>query len=356
LWWLRKAPSLPKKSDTWKVTPIGSPQLKQDTPKRKMKTLKSLSLPQETEPFSSGNSITNPKPPQTSESPFNHSPDTLTSSATLLLRMTTTIFSPHLGIELLDSGIWELERLPKDSLKMGIAKKSSPALSPQTEDTFCHQDQTERSSSGTLRVTVNTPSKSTTTTTGSQKSDLSLPHQRLQLEDNTSHPSDGTDTSRSGTTKPSTLKTALECTTEASMPSLSPPEETSLLLEEKTRKLEFSISVMLKSLLQAMMLDHQSTALLSIQDATGSPLVLKLDGKFGTSKPRTPLSLLKETSNLKERRAFKRNSQRRPKLTNSTKWPQSPGTPSETDFSLVSATVTLKSLKLLNKKLTDDSM
>jgi len=76
---------------------------------------------------------------------------------------------------------------------------------------------------------------------------------------------------------------------------------------------------MLKSQLQAMMQDHLLTASPSTQDAIGLPLELKLDIKFGTSKPRTPQSLEKEASRLKERRTWKRNNQRRLKLTNSIK-------------------------------------
>ena len=111
---------------------------------------------------------------------------------------------------------------------MDTAKKFFLVLFPQTEDTFSPQDLIEISSSGTLRVTANTLSRSLIITTGSQKLDLSPLHQRPQSEDNTSHQLDGMAILKSGITKHSTLKTASKSTTEALMLSLFLLEETLL--------------------------------------------------------------------------------------------------------------------------------
>jgi|NOAtaT_7_FD_contig_41_2829313_length_1122_multi_3_in_0_out_0_2 hypothetical protein len=76
---------------------------------------------------------------------------------------------------------------------------------------------------------------------------------------------------------------------------------------------------MLKNQPQAMMLELQLIALLSILDAIGLLLELKLGIKFGISKPRILQSLDKETSKLKERKISKKDHQRRLRLINSIK-------------------------------------
>jgi hypothetical protein len=111
---------------------------------------------------------------------------------------------------------------------MDTAKKFFLALFPQTGDTFSPRDPIEISSSGTLRATANTLSRSSIITTGSPKLDLSPLHPRPQSEDSTSHQLDGTAILKSGTTKPSTLRTASKSTTEALMLSLFLLEETLL--------------------------------------------------------------------------------------------------------------------------------
>ena len=97
-----------------------------------------------------------------------------------------------------------------------------------TEDISSPQELIRKSNSGMLKVTASTPSKSTTTVIGFLRSDSSPPQPRLQLEVNISPPSDGTDISRSGTTRPSTSRTASRYMTAPSTPSLFLPEETSL--------------------------------------------------------------------------------------------------------------------------------
>ena len=159
------------------------------------------------------------------------------------------------------------------------------------EDTFSHQVLTDKLNSGTLKVIVYTPLRTITTTIGFLKLDSSQ-LQRIQLEDYSLHQLDGTDILKSGTTKLSTLKIHSRLMMETLMLLLFHQEETILLLEEKTKKLEFMISVMLKSQPQFTMLELQSTVLLSTQEAHGLPLELKTDGKFGTLKLKTMLSLL----------------------------------------------------------------
>lgn len=68
-----------------------------------------------------------------------------------------------------------------------------------------------------------------------------------------------------------------------------------------------------------MMQDPLLTALLSILDAIGLLLELKLDIKFGISKLKILQLLDKEISRLKERKTSKRNNQRKLKLINSIK-------------------------------------
>ena len=68
-----------------------------------------------------------------------------------------------------------------------------------------------------------------------------------------------------------------------------------------------------------MMQDPLLTALLSILDAIGLLLELKLDIKFGISKLKILQLLDKEISRLKERKTLKKNNQRKLKLINSIK-------------------------------------
>jgi hypothetical protein len=77
----------------------------------------------------------------------------------------------------------------------------------------------DKSSSGTSRVTANTPLRNITTTIGFLKLDSSPPHPRLPAqEDNISPQSDGTDILRFGTIKPSTSRTASRPMTATSTP------------------------------------------------------------------------------------------------------------------------------------------
>ena len=140
-----------------------------------------------------------------------------------------TIISFHLhGIDLSDSGISELERPLRDSLKTAILKKFFHVPFPLTEDTSFLQELIDKSNFGTLKVTANTLLNSTTIAIGFLRLDSSLPQLKHQLEDNSFHLSDGTDILRSGITKPSILRIVLRFMTEVSMPSLSHQEETLL--------------------------------------------------------------------------------------------------------------------------------
>ena len=79
--------------------------------------------------------------------------------------ITTISFHPH-GTDLSDSGILELEKPLRDSLKMDTPRKFFHALSHLTEDIFFPQELINKSNSGTLKVTASTLSKSTTTAIG----------------------------------------------------------------------------------------------------------------------------------------------------------------------------------------------
>ena len=79
--------------------------------------------------------------------------------------ITTISFHPH-GTDLSDSGILELEKPLRDSLKMDTPRKFFHALSHPTEDIFFPQELINKSNSGTLKVTASTLSKSTTTAIG----------------------------------------------------------------------------------------------------------------------------------------------------------------------------------------------
>jgi hypothetical protein len=172
----------------------------------------------------------------------------------------TTIISFHLlGIDLSDFGTSEQERLLKDSLKMVTLKKFFHVLFHLTEDISFHLELINKSSFGMLKVTVSILSKSITIVIGFPRLDSFLLQPKLQSEVNSFPQSDGTDILRSGTIKPLILKTVLKSTMEALMQLLFHQEETLLSLEEKIKKLEFSIFQMLKSLPQAMMLDHLLT-------------------------------------------------------------------------------------------------
>jgi hypothetical protein len=221
------------------------------------------------------------------------------------------------------------------------------------EDTFCHQALINKSNYGMLRETVSTQLKTTTIKIGSQKLDLSQLPLKHQPQGNSFPLLDGTDILKSGITKPSTLRTPSEPMIQTSTLLQFLQEETTSSPAEKIKKLEFSTLPMLKSQPQCTMLDHQLTAWLLTQDATGSQLELKTDGKFGTSNQKIlQLSLTVNTS-FRERKTYKKSKARRSRLINSIKLHQLPGTPSETDYLLVSATVLLKLLKSLKRKLTE---
>jgi len=76
---------------------------------------------------------------------------------------------------------------------------------------------------------------------------------------------------------------------------------------------------MSKSLPLAMTLEPPSIVLPSTLVAIGSLSEQRSDGKYGTLRPRIPLSLEKETSISKERKLWKKSNQRRPKLKSSIK-------------------------------------
>lgn len=338
--------------DTFRDIAIGSLPSKLDTHKRKTKIPKFWSQPQETRPSWSGNSTKTQRSFQNSDNQSKALLDTLTSSVTWPWPTITTISSPHHGTKPWDFGTSELERPPEDSPKMDTPKKFCHVPFLQMEDISFHQELTNKSSSGTSRVTANTPSRTTTTAIGSQRLDSSKP-QRTQLEDYSSPQSDGTDVLKSGTTKLSTSRIHSKPMTETSMPSPSHQEEISSSPVEKTKKWKFSISAMLRSQPQCTMLEPQWTVLPSTQEATGSQLVLRTDGKFGTSRPRTTQSLRKDNTKLKERRTSKKNKAKRLRLTNSTKSLLFLGTLWVTDFSSVSPTVSSKPSKSLSRNWTE---
>lgn len=155
----------------------------------------------------------------------------------------------------------------------------------------------ELSSYGTLKVNANIPSRIIFIKTGFQKLDIFQSQAKAVLQVNSLPQLDGMDILKSGTIKLSTLKIHSRPMMLTSTPLLFHLEETLLLLEEKTWKLEFSISVMFKKLFQFMILNPPLPLWLLTQNAIGLLLELNSDGKSGTLNQKIHQLLLMDNSN-----------------------------------------------------------